>query len=286
MKEPVRRSRRQKPTAIVVGTDFSSASADAMARATEIARETGATLHVVHASRRIPAVIARTAGLDDESAVARTLAGFAAEIRAAGARVRTHHVRGGAMSALRTTGREVGASLVVVGARGRTVPDATIGSTAERIAAAGGAPVLLVRRKVREPYRDVVIAADAETDLGASANAARLVAPDARLSVLHAYATPFEPRLQLQGVGAATIQSYRRQVRREADEAITPLVEKAGLDASSLVLRHGDARRVLLGVDKHALLVIHRSRSVVRHALVGSVSRWLIAYGTSDILLV
>ena len=286
MKQQARRSGRQKPTAIVVGTDFSSASADAMARATDIARETGATLHVVHASRRFPAVIARTAGLEDESAIARTLDGFSAKIRAAGARARTHHVRGGAMSDLRTTCREVGASLVVVGARGRTVPNATIGSTAERMAAAGEAPVLLVRRRVTGPYREVVIAADAATDLTATANAARLVAPDARVSVLHAYATPFEPRLQLQSVGAATIQSYRRQTRREAHEAMAPLVEKAGLDASFLVLRHGDARRVLLGVDKRALLVIHRSRSLMRHALVGSVSRWVIAYGTSDILLV
>ena len=286
MTQTARASRRQKAAAIVVGTDFSSASADAMARATDIARETGATLHVVHASRRLPAVIARAAGIEDESAVARTLDGFAAELRAAGARARTHHVRGGAMAALRKTSREVGASLVVVGARGRTVPDATIGSTAERIAATGGAPVLLVRRKVTGPYRDVVLAADAQTDLAASAKAARLVAPDARLSVLHGYAAPFEPTLRLQGVGTATILSYRRQARSEADEAIAPLVEKAGLAASSLVLRHGDARRVLLGVDKRALLVIHRSRSVVRHALVGSVTRWLIAYGTSDILLV
>jgi len=273
--------------AIVVGTDFSSASADALARATDLARSSGATLHVVHASRRLPAALARGLGIGtDGRAVARTLEGFAKEIAAAGARARTHHARGSATKALCATSRAVGASLVVVGSRGRTVPDSTIGSTAERVASASRTPVLLVRRKVSGAYRDVVIAADVDSDVRAALAAARMVAPDARLSVLHVYAAPFEPTLQLEGAGAATIQSYRRQARREAEESMTPLLEKAGVDPSSLELHRGDARRVLSRVDARSLLVINRSRSLVRHAFFGSVTRWVLAYGTMDVLLV
>jgi len=293
VKRPAGRTTSKKPKAkakakaIVVGTDFSSASADALTRATDIARETGATLHIVHASRRLPVALARSLGLNtDERAIGRTLEGYAEATSAAGATVRTHHVHGGATNALRATCRDVGAALVVVGARGRAVPDATLGSTAERLTGAGSTPVLLVRRKVSGAYRDVVIAADAETDLRAALAASRVVAHDARLSVLHAFAAPFEPTLRLEGASAANLQSYRRHARREAVETMTPLLEEAGLDPSALAVEHGDARRVLSRVDPRTLIVIHRSRSLLRHALVGSVSRWLLAYGTSDVLLV
>lgn len=53
-----------------------------------------------------------------------------------------------------------------------------------------------------------------------------------------------------------------------------------------LTLQRGDARRALGHVDAKALLVIVRGRSLLRHALLGSVSRWTIAYGKSDVLLV
>ncbi len=287
MKRPARRTKTKPGIAIVVGTDLSSASADALERATDIARETGATLHVVHASARLPAAFARSLGIgNDERAIGRALARSAEEICGADVPVRTHHLHGGAANALCTTSREVGAALVVVGARGRLLPDATLGSTAERVMSSAVAPVLLVRRKVTGAYRDVVIAADPETDLRAAADAAHLVAPDATPSVLHAFGAPFESTLRLQGTGAATIQSYRRHVRQEAMKTMTSLLEKVGIDTSSLVLRQGDPRVVLSRVDRRTLVVIHRSRSLVRRALVGSVSRWLIAYGTGDLLLV
>lgn len=286
MHEVTRRRGHQEATAIVVGTDFSPASGDAIARATEIARRTGATLHLVHATRRLPAALARAFGVTDERTTSRMLDGFVAEVRKTGARARGHLLRGGAVEALRAQCRALGAALVVVGARGRTVPDAAIGSTAERVASGARCPVLLVRRKVGRPYRDVVIAADRGSNVAAALAAARLVADGARVRVLHAYAPPFETTLALQGATAADLQAYRRQARQEALRAMTEAVVGAGLDPSCLVLQHGDARRVLTGVERMTLLVVDRGRSVAEHALLGSVTRWVVAYGTSDVVLV
>lgn len=277
--------RDHRPNPIVVGTDFSPASGDAIARATEIARRTGATLHLVHASPRLPAALARAFGVGDAHTTSRMLDGFVAEVRKAGARARGHLLRGGAAEALRAQCRELGAALVVVGARGRTVPDAAIGSTAERIARVVRAPVLLVRRKVKRPYRDVVIGVGTDSDVRAAVDAVRLVAPAARSSLLHAFAPPFESTLALQGASAADLQAYRRQTRREAQASITELLDDAGVDAASLVLRHGDPRRVLTDAAGHGLLVVDRGRSVA-DPLLGSVTRWVVAYGASDVLLV
>lgn len=275
-----------KHPAIVVGTDFSSACADALARAADIARETNAALHVVHASRRLPKALARTLGIRDERFVTRALTELGSQLGGRGRRVHTHHVHGGAARALGSTCREVHAGLVVVGTRGRTVPNATIGSTAERIVSTERTPVLLVRRKSHERYREVVIAADVDTNVGPAAAAARLAAPGARVSLLHAFATPYESSLVLQGSGAADLRIYRTQARQAAREAMKQLLVQSGLSDTSLALQHGDARRVLGNVDAKALLVIVRGRSLLRHAFLGSVSRWIIAYGKSDVLLV
>jgi nucleotide-binding universal stress UspA family protein len=67
---------------------------------------------------------------------------------------------------------------------------------------------------------------------------------------------------------------------------MTRLVERAGLSASQLVLRHGTASQVLQRVDRNDLLVLSRGRSAVRHLLLGSVTRAVVAYGASDVLLV
>lgn len=286
MQPQTRRAGARKDMAIVVGTDFSPASTEAISRATSIAKAIGATVHVVHASTKLPRALARFLGDGDDRVILRALEACAAKVRAAGVRVHTYHVVGRPIDALCAKAKDLSAALVVVGARGRTVPDATIGSTAERIAGATRTPVLLVRRNAGASYREVVIGADPDTDLHKALAAARLVAPAARITVVHAFTAPFEPTLRLQGASAADIQSYRRQARSEASEAMKKTFAKAGEDPSMLALRHGDPRRVLTRVGGTSLLVLDRGRSFLRHALVGSVSRWVIAYGSSDVLLV
>jgi len=176
--------------------------------------------------------------------------------------------------------------LVVVGARGRSVHDAFVGSTAERLAIFGQRPVLLVRRHATREYRDVVIAADVESTLAEAAAAAKLVAPYARRSVVHAYEGPFEYRLRLDGAGAADMRMYRAQARRHARAEMLRVLRDAGVDETLLQLQHGSAPRVLQRVDDSALLVINRRRSLARHILLGSTTRYVIAHGGSDVLIV
>jgi nucleotide-binding universal stress UspA family protein len=58
----------------------------------------------------------------------------------------------------------------------------------------------------------------------------------------------------------------------------------ASLDA--LRLEHGRAQEVLCRVPSTALLVVHRERGWLKHALWGSVSRAVLADGQADVLLV
>jgi universal stress protein E len=214
-----------------------------------------------------------------------------AEVRAKGLSVRPHVFLDSVTRALKCTADDVRADLAVVGARGRLVPDAFVGSTAERIAAATDRPVLLVRRDVSRPYRHLVVAIDPSSDLRRLLAAARLVAPSAERSVLHVYEDPYENAMLLHGATHANMRARRTQVRREARAALTRAVTDAGLEPHEVLLRNGNARRVLELEDRErsasdTVFVIERDRSVVGHLMFGSLSRWLISRGECDVLLV
>lgn len=286
-----RRAVVDRRRAILVGHDFSGPARRALARAVEIARSHGAKLHILHATPRVTHTVGRLLGDHRAVTLARdSLARVTAEVRAKGLSVRPHMVVGSVPHAVRSTAGDRHVDLVVVGARGRVLPDAFVGSTAERIAAATARPVLMVRRAVSRPYRHLVVAIDADSDLHRLLAAAAIVAPGAELSLLHAYEDPYETGLLLDGSSQANLRTRRTQVRREARAALTPVLAKAGLAEHEVLLRNGNARRVLELEDREragrdALFVLERDRSVV-DVMSGGVSRWLIARGQSDVLLV
>ena len=193
--------------------------------------------------------------------------------------------RGTRLRFLTAKARAVAAELVVVGSRGRMFPDSMIGSTAERLIGMDRHRVLLVRRAATRAYREVVIAANDDSRLKQQVAAARLLSADAP-SVLHAYEGPFESTLMVHGVRAGELRRHRTTARREAGARMARLIEQVGLRPADLVLRHGSAAQVLQRVDRDALLILSRGRSVMRHLLLGSVTRSVVAYGASDLLLV
>lgn len=273
---------------IVVGTDFTEEAARAVARAAALSRELGAALHVVHAPSRLPRALAQRfadgRGEEKERALFERVV---SDLSASGLRAEGHWVPGGAPSVLKRKARALKADVVVVGARGRKVADAVLGSTAERVVAASGLPVLIARDSPPRSYRTAIVAADVDSELRRADALARLVTQDAPIAILHAYEGPFETKMLLQGVGPAAIRDYRSFVRKEAQKRMSERLVAMGLEERTLRLVHGNRRTVLAhAAVKGTLLVLARSESATRHLLLGSVSRWVIEHTSSDILLV
>ena len=108
---------------ILFPTDFSAASEAARRVAVDMARETGATLHVVHV---VPPVT-------DASLPAEQLTGLAEDI-GVGLRVTTALLGGSAGREIVRYARERGIDLIVVGTHGRTgLSRAILGSVAESV---------------------------------------------------------------------------------------------------------------------------------------------------------
>lgn len=276
---------------VVVGADFSLGGQNALARAVDVARSSGASVEIVHAVPRRPQPSLASIGDDDERAreARAAMDEIVGEVRASGVDARLRLARSSAVRGLRDAAAEPAVMLVVVGARGRAVSDALLGSTAERIAFHARPPVLLVRRPAREPYRRVLVAVDARGDVRRELDAARLVAPDAEVAFLHAYEALHETNLVLAGATQASLSLHQRRARREARAALVRDLARANVRDPHLLLRHGNRRFVLEREARrpsNELVVLERSRSATRRFLLGGDARAVIAHGTTDVLLV
>ncbi|MCW5831846.1 MAG: universal stress protein [Labilithrix sp.] len=278
---------------IVVGADLSLGGRNALARAVEVARTSDASVVIVHAVHRLPPqALTPSDDQDQDEAAGEARAAMeelVGEARTSGVDARLRFAASSAVRGLREAAAELAAHLVVVGARGRVMPDALLGSTAERVAFHARSPVLLARRHASEAYRHVLVAVDARGDVRRELDAARFVAPYADVAFLHAYEALHETTLALDGATQASLSLYQRQARREARAALIRQLADAGVSDPRLVLRHGNRRFVLEREARrpsNELLVLERSRSAARRFLLGGAARAVIAHGTVDVLLV
>jgi len=277
---------------LLVGLDFSGPSHRALARAIDVARDHDAHVHVLHAVPPMTSAVGRFLRESRSLELARDeLERVTAQVGSTGLPARAHFFVAGVTRALRSVASDVRADLVVVGTSGPALSSAVVGSTAERVAAVTRQPVLMVRRAVLKPYQQVIVGVTPLSDLKRLLEAARLVAPSAQQSLLHAYEDPYENALVLDGASQASLRARRVEARREARDRLMAVVTEAGLDPDEIILTNGSSRRVLDLEDRehrrnHTLFVLGRERSSVGQLLFGSVSRWLISRGECDVLLV
>lgn len=137
--------------AIVVGTDGSQDAERAIHRAAEIAKGTGARLHLVTAvpevSIREPiASSARTQQVNLGAVAGDVLARASRELEAEGVAVETHARQGDPAHVLIEVAHEVEADLIVVGARGgNAVQRFLLGSVSSKLSHYATTSVMVVR---------------------------------------------------------------------------------------------------------------------------------------------
>jgi nucleotide-binding universal stress UspA family protein len=138
------------PNKILVATDFSDGSDEALERAIEIGQPSRATveiLHVVELSEEFPF---GTTYFDADygmlyASIDKRLSERAERVTAAGLPCTTKIIEGGAVAEITKRGRDIDADLIVVGTHGRTgIAHAMLGSVAERVVRRASCPVLTV----------------------------------------------------------------------------------------------------------------------------------------------
>ena len=280
---------------VVVGTDFTPGAVRAARRALCLPLARAATIELIHAApanapRAFEAVVKRAAltALDRQAAALARRAGVSPP------RIHKSLASGTPVDALT---REVVArrgEMLVVGAHAdHGLPDLDLGSTAERLLAASAAPVLIVKRPGRLPYRHALVAVDPGGSSARALALAMVLVREARgrVTLLHAIELPVEAGVRLAGTSAVELERLRD---RSLDEAARFLaagarrVRGAGL-AVDWVLSDLEARSAILRTARRLradLVAMGTRRRRDRTGfLIGSVARWVARRAACDVLV-
>lgn len=286
---------------ILVGTDFSEASAKAVARAAMLARQHGLRLRLVHSTGEGDWL----ARLADHSHGAFSHEMWAKAAEAALARIRrgleeqghagisTEVVSQPLHQCLGHMVHDDGIGLLVMGAQGeRGFRAAMLGSTADRVLRAGVVPVLLVRGDPTAAYGRVALATDFSPVSAHAATLGLALAPGASHYLLHANEVPLDRGLAFANLSRERLDDYRVQLQRESAERMEAFALSVGAVAKAAVRapREGAPARVLeafvleAGID---LMVLGaRARARWEANLLGSAALFAVTGLACDVLLV
>lgn len=284
---------------IAVAVDFSDHARHAADRAAMLTAEQRAQLDLVHVISGssldrlhnwlgAPAdaeVRLRDAAERDLNDMAKDIAGK--RNIAARALVKTGHVVKEILSSSESS------DLLVLGAHGRNpMRDLILGTTAERLLRTSKRPVLVTKRPPQALYEHVLVPVDFSLYSASALAMARQIAPNSRITIVHAFRVPFEGRLRIAGATDEAIQKYCEEEGQESVKHIKELIRDSDDGASriSYAVEHGGASRVILAKEEELsadLIVIGKhGRSMVEEWLLGSVTRHVLADSKCDVLVV
>lgn len=288
-----------KVKSVLAAVDFSDDATHAAHRAARVAGEQRARLKLLH--------VLGSAAFDDLLAMLRALGRTKARVvgdaraamaaLAAGIRERD----GVRASAQVEEGEVIGtilaaaarADLLVLGSRGwNPLRDMILGTTAVRLLGRCRQPALVVRRPANGPYRRVVVAVDFSPHSVTALRMAMGLAPQAQVTLVHAYGVAFEGKLRYAGVQDEHLRAYRAQARREALGRMIALAATMRGTQGRLAhaVAYGHAPSLILAKARTLradLVVIGKhGRSATEELLLGSVTRHVLSDAKCDVLVV
>lgn len=281
---------------ILAGTDFSRPASHAVLRAVMLAAEHSAKLEIVHVMPRLDRARLRQLGLDRAGsrpvAVLEEQLAKAQDLAASRAVVATVKLlQGSAPALLAREAARRSADLVVVGSRGaRTLKDALIGTTAERLLERWTGDTLVVRNAPRAPYAKI-LACVALAPVSASVlMSAVALSAHARLHVLHAYTPPFEMMLLSHHAGGEALGRHRAAAKGEAVRGLAELLDRCPVPNDRTLERHaryGDPAAIpglaaRLGAD---VVVVGKNQSVIERFFLGSITKKIVRSARADVLV-
>lgn len=269
-----------------------------MVRAAMLAAEHEAKLEIVHVAPSVDRYALKRLGFDK-------LAGrdpdppLRHQLDEAVALARSHNVtpttkltKGGAASKLVQEAERFGADLVVVGARGeRSIKDAVIGTTAERLMERLSRDILVVRAAPKAAYDTVLICVALGPVSCFVVRSAISLSTQARLHMLHAFEPLFETKLVSHGAASETIRSHRLAAKREAAQALHTFLEQCVLPSDrhvATMLRRGNPPHEILIAAAHlkaGVIAVGKNQSAVEEFFLGSATKHIIRVASSDVLI-
>lgn len=216
------------PARVLLASDLSARCDRALDRAAQLAGAWGSELHVisvVEGPRSPDQALAWAWRGDDEAALRHARRELHADVAPLGVRGVLVVVHGDAAQRIVEHAEQARCGLVVVGmARSETFGRFLLGGTVARLARTLASPLLVVRRRVRGPYRRVVVATDFSESSRHALDAAARCFAQVELGLYHA--------LPARGLGAVEAPVDDETRRRIEDGEARAFVGASSLDAA------------------------------------------------------
>ncbi|MFC7238463.1 universal stress protein [Saliphagus sp. GCM10025317] len=272
----------------VIATDLSAASEATIETETCLECLGRIGIEEIHLVTVIPLnVHAGMPGMDFEGRRERALERYRNVIEGAGFDVESHVVRGTPHRRIRGIAETIGASMTIVGSRGKSpLENRVIGSTARNLARTSETPLLVnrIERGVDEPeivrkhlFQRMLYATDFSENADRAFDAFSYLRHATEEATLVHVETPKDP-------GLPEGEDPRQRLEELADQ-----LEEWGID-TRIEIRQGDPADEILDVESEyeptTTLVGSRGHSRLRRLLLGSVSEDIVARAKGNVLLV
>lgn len=178
--------------------------------------------------------------------------------------------------------------LIVTGvARYNSIGDVLLGGPVDQLIRKASVPVLVVKRRPKNAYKNILIATDFSNCSLQALNAAAELFPDPKLHLVHAYHEPYSAWLSSDQVA--------QDVKSEEQTSLTrflaqPSLSEAVLDRLNGSIEKGDLGAVLyrkIAATKSDLVVLGtHGRGALSRATLGSNAQHVLGWVGQDVLMV
>lgn len=266
---------------VLMATDLTEGSSNALRRAFAIAMEADADLRIVYVNPAESSDFAdRSAGDRREDSLAERAA------REPGARLSIETCRGDPVEAILDQADRYDADLIVLGAHGEPrLRDAIFGTTAGHVVRKAAQPVLIAQSDPGRAYRKMLVAVDDEAAERVLELALAFAAPD-EVYIVHAFGSVVEAL-----AGAVDVIEH---IRTEQDVLLAKLRQKlagSGRQPARIetIVEEGDPMDVIMRawtkVAPDLVVMGTHGRTGIAHLLYGSVAETALLGCPSDMLI-
>lgn len=288
---------------LLAATDFSTPARHALERAALFAQaHPDASLTLAHVvSRSALDALHRMLPGDAATLEAQLLDQAGKKLNELASNLAAHHgctidtalLQGAALTALADLVETRQIDLLVMGTRGtHFMVELLLGSTTERVLSKTRRPLLAVKQRAQSPYRRILAPVDFSAHCAAAINTAHAWLPNADFVLLHAFVVELESTFQFAGMDDDQIHEYRIQARRAAQVAMEAFIDTLNVPAPQLTRQfvHGAATLRILEheqtMDADLIVMGKHGQSVMEELLLGSVTKHILSYSSSDVLIV
>lgn len=282
---------------LLAATDLSTPSRFTAQRAAMLAKQIGAQLELVHVIEKreleeLQRLLGQTLKINIQRQTQKLLEKLASDIgKPLSIHVRSHVVEGEVLESITKQADSIRADLLIIGARGTNLTlQHLLGSTAERLLRLIKCPVLTVKKPPRNTYQNVLVPIDFSSWSIGAICLAQKVAPQANLTLLHAYEVPFEAQMRIAGEDKEEIQNYREKVRQDAESRLIQTAKEAGITGDwHPAVVHGNAvQKVIEQENKQnsdLVIIGRKGLGAVEEFLLGSNARQILLHAKCDVLI-